>query len=92
MVMIEIGLWRRFKAFEKYQKANTDKERQAFAMRLRKLFRDEAQGENMGIQYGRAISHCVGLATAPDSDKGVSTDSPFGSPSTAHVVEILMKC
>jgi hypothetical protein len=63
MVMIEIGLWKLFSRFQKYQSAETEKKRQEYCIRLRKTFQGDGVDDNMPGDYRDIISYCLGRST-----------------------------
>jgi hypothetical protein len=99
MVMIEIGLWQRFKSFQKYQEADTDEERKGFSMRLRGHFKGDGDDERMDSRYRTVVSYSLGQRADPVGVEGDSemeslhgaTVSPLGVPNAVRVVQALAK-
>jgi len=94
IVMIEFGLWRRFKGYPGYQKAQSETERRKFVMSLRLLFQDQAlegDRQNMGSTYGSIISYCLGKPSDPDIEGTGYTNIPLGSPNALRVAEALVQ-
>ena len=95
LVLIEIGLWKRFHYMQKYQESSTDQERQAFAARLRKAFSREQVGRegDMGRIYHAIIRYC--LAGEEDRPKIAPEDLPepdtilLGEPNGMQLVALL---
>lgn len=95
LVLIEIGLWKRFHYMQKYQESNTDQERQAFAAKLRKAFSREQVGRegDMGRIYHAIIRYC--LAGEEDRPKLAPEDLPepdtilLGEPNGMQLVALL---
>jgi hypothetical protein len=99
MVMIEIGLWQRFKSFQKYHAADTDEERKMFSTRLRGHFEGNGNDGRMDGRYRTVVSYCLGRRAHPvdvhgnsemDSSHG-ATVSPLGTPNAVRVVQALAK-
>jgi serine/threonine protein kinase len=97
MAMIEIGLWQRFKSFQKYHEADTDEERKRFSMRLRGHFEGNGNDGRMEGRYRAVVSYCLGRRAHPvDVDGGSEMDnlhgatvSPLGTPNAVRVVQAL---
>lgn len=97
MAMIEIGLWQRFKSFQKYHEAETDEERQRFSIRLRGHFEGNGNDGRMDGRYRAVVSYCLGRRAQPvDVDGGSEMDnlhgatvSPLGAPNAVQVVQAL---
>lgn len=95
LVLIEIGLWKRFHYMQKYQESSTDQERQAFAAKLRKAFSREQVGRegDMGRIYHAIIRYC--LAGEEDRPKLAPEDLPepdtilLGEPNGMQLVALL---
>jgi hypothetical protein len=98
LVMIEIGLWKRFKMLQKYQKADTDEERKEFSMQLRGHFKGNATDGHMDERYCAIVSYCLGRRADPviqeaDLEMGTHNASvfPLGIPNAVRVVQALTK-
>ncbi|KAL8689939.1 MAG: hypothetical protein Q9218_004501 [Villophora microphyllina] len=95
LVLIEIGLWTRFRYMQKYQDSSTDQERQAFAARLRKAFSREQirRKEDMGRTYHAIVHYC--LAGEEDRPELAPEDLPepdtilLGEPNGMQLVAFL---
>jgi hypothetical protein len=98
LVMIEIGLWKRFKMLQKYQNADTDEERKEFSMQLRGHFKGNAIDGYMDERYRAIVSYCLGRRADPiiqedDLEIGLHSASvlPLGIPNAVRVVQALTK-
>ncbi|KND88667.1 Protein SERAC1 [Tolypocladium ophioglossoides CBS 100239] len=62
MVLIEIGLWKRFTLCREYPSVSDydDRDRQRFCRSLRKRFKGEMSGNNMGGLYQAIVAFCLG--------------------------------
>ena len=95
LVLIEIGLWTRFRHMQKYQAASTDQKRQLFAKRLRKPFAHEKSGveTEMGRMFYAVVCYC--LSGAEDRSKAEPGAMPeqnsvlLGEPNGMQLMHLL---